>query len=367
MSKKTRSKRYVGVYHYKGVNGKCLWINYKLNGRTKWEKIGWDYEGYTEKTAQRIRGDRIRDINHGVELDTGSRDLTLSEAFKGYMEWATASNKPSARTDRYRYGKHLSHLDHRLLSQISVADLERLKVKMLKNGLAPGSIQAVMDLLKKVINRAILLDRYTGNNPVKKIPTIHAHNTKTRFFSYEEADILLGYLINADKTMFMQTAISLFAGLRRSEVMRLLGREIDLEKRLIHVVDFKSSGKAKERWVGICDELYNILKDVPKKPHEPVFKKFQRTKFTNAVKKLGFNDGVTDRLHRATFHTLRHTFASWLAMDGVDIYTIMELLGHSNIKMTMRYAHLIPDQKNEAVQNMGRNFKRSRSKLSVVK
>ena len=51
----------------------------------------------------------------------------------------------------------------------------------------------------------------------------------------------------------------------------------------------------------------------------------------------------------ATFHTLRHTFASHLAMSVVDLNTIRELLGHRSLEMTMRYAHLSRDHKSRAV------------------
>jgi len=56
--------------------------------------------------------------------------------------------------------------------------------------------------------------------------------------------------------------------------------------------------------------------------------------------------GITN----ATFHTLRHTFCSQLALSGVDIYTIKELAGHKRIEMTMRYSHLTPDHKKKALE-----------------
>jgi len=65
--------------------------------------------------------------------------------------------------------------------------------------------------------------------------------------------------------------------------------------------------------------------------------------------KSRFNKGVTDPRQKITFHTLRHTFASWLAIQGTHILTIKELLGHQTLAMTERYSHLIPEQKVQAL------------------
>ena len=57
-----------------------------------------------------------------------------------------------------------------------------------------------------------------------------------------------------------------------------------------------------------------------------------------------------------TFHTLRHTFASWLALQGTPILTIKELLGHQSLVMTERYSHLTPDHKKNAVDGIEAMF-----------
>ena len=72
--------------------------------------------------------------------------------------------------------------------------------------------------------------------------------------------------------------------------------------------------------------------------------------YFRTVADLKLNEGVNDPRDRVTFHTLRHTFASWLAMSGTPIKTISELLGHRTLSMTMKYAHLSPDHKRAAVK-----------------
>jgi integrase len=76
--------------------------------------------------------------------------------------------------------------------------------------------------------------------------------------------------------------------------------------------------------------------------------------FRSLADEVGLNAGIADndRQRRIVFHSLRHTFASWLALAGTDIYRIKTLMRHKSITMTMRYAHLIPDATQEAVHNL---------------
>jgi len=72
-----------------------------------------------------------------------------------------------------------------------------------------------------------------------------------------------------------------------------------------------------------------------------------------------FNNGIRDPRQKITFHTLRHTFASWLALQGTPILTIKELLGHQTLVMTERYSHLSPDQKKDAVNGIEAMFEKN--------
>ena len=76
------------------------------------------------------------------------------------------------------------------------------------------------------------------------------------------------------------------------------------------------------------------------------------TTFRDAVEALGFNRGITDQRQKVVFHTLRHSYASWLAEAGTDIYTVGKLLGHLTVQMSARYAHLGPGAMQEAVKRL---------------
>ena len=74
--------------------------------------------------------------------------------------------------------------------------------------------------------------------------------------------------------------------------------------------------------------------------------------FERVVKELGFNEGIEDARDKVVFHSLRHTFASWLVQRGVPLYTVAELMGHTTLEMTKRYSHLAPDTMRAAAMGL---------------
>ena len=89
----------------------------------------------------------------------------------------------------------------------------------------------------------------------------------------------------------------------------------------------------------------NPLSGSPPRPN-------QAKSFFRAVDAVGLNEGITDRRMKVVFHTLRHTFASWLVENGENLYTVKELMGHSTLTMTERYAHLGNGTLHNAVKRM---------------
>jgi integrase len=89
--------------------------------------------------------------------------------------------------------------------------------------------------------------------------------------------------------------------------------------------------------------------------------------FQRIIDRLGFNDGVDDSRQRVVFHTCRHTFASWLAIEGTPLYTIAKLMGHKSISMSERYAHLSPDHKKDAVNGLAAALKKHKGNVAEIK
>ncbi len=188
------------------------------------------------------------------------------------------------------------------------------------------------------------------------------YNRRERFLKAEEADILFAKLSKTSKTLHDISLTGLHTGMRASEIFRLKWGHIDLDNKLILVADSKP-GPSRNAYM--TEALENMLRNRELgEREENVFKSTNgkeiteiSNSFVKVVNKLGFNNGITDARQKVTFHTLRHTFASWLALKGESLLTIKELLGHQTLAMTERYSHLMPDQKREAVKSVESVFR----------
>jgi integrase len=127
---------------------------------------------------------------------------------------------------------------------------------------------------------------------------------------------------------------------------------VDVSANVLHII-----AKGGRRMpVRIPQDMIAMLKTYKRKPQDQIFSTPQTRAafekipacFGNAVRKLNLAPENGDSLYAVTFHTFRHTFASWLAQSGkVTLMELKNLMRHQNINMTMRYAHLIPGQESE--------------------
>jgi len=366
--------KHTGVYErvssskmHNGKADRCFDIAYKSDGKKVWEKIGWLSEGYTAKLASEIRAERLRSIRHGEELPKQKKKAPyLKDVAQKYFEWAETNKKQHGKDDRHRYKNHLIKFEDRRLNEISSFDLERWKSDLIKSGYAPATVKHCLVLMRQMFNKAVMWGMYQGQNPVKGVKIPSVQNQRERFLSYEEADTLLNKLLGTSIQLYTIALISLQTGMRAGEIFTLRGQDLDFQNDLINVSDPKNKAARKIFMTGKVKEM--LLQFVPEVPKDYIFKNKKGGRITEipksfrrAVDELKFNEGIDDPRQRITFHSLRHTFASWLALQGEQIQVIQELLGHRTLAMTTRYSHLMPDQKRRATLNLEKAFNGKRN------
>ena len=361
---------YKGVYErvsskikHNGKADRCFDITYKHDGKKIWEKCGWASEGYSAKRASEIRAERLRSIRHGEELPRQKKKAPLfKDVVKKYFTWAEVNKKQKGKDDKHRYKNHLIKFAERHLNEISSFDLERFKADLIERDYAPATIKHCLALLRQIYNKAFVWGLYTGDNPVKgvKMPTVS--NERQRFLSYDEAKKLLDKLNNdVSHQLYAMSVIALHCGLRAGEIFDLKGQHLDFRNDIITVADPKNN---RTRHAYMTEAVKAaLLRHVPESPDGCVFTDQQGKKFTEiprnfrtTVNDLGFNEGITDPRQRVTFHSLRHTFASWLALQGEQLLVIKELMGHKTLVMVQRYTHLLPDHKRQAALRLEKSF-----------
>jgi len=328
--------------------------------------VGWASEGITASFAAMVRAERIRALRFGEEvlpIQEKRKRYRLLCTFmeETYLPWAKNEKTPSTyRRELAAYRTWLKpYLGYEFLNEITPAHLEKLKQAMREAGRSPRTIEVTLATLRFALNKAKDWGIFKGDNPVSKVKIPRCDNRRLRFLTPEEAQALLAEVKKRSIQTYEICLLALHCGLRFGEITGLRWADIDLNNGIIYIRDPKNKTN---RVAYMTDEVRKMLASkTPGKPYEFVFKdrngkriRWVSKAFTRSVEALGLNDGITDPRLKVCFHTLRHTFGSWLVMAGVPIYTVKELMGHKTLAMTERYAHLASEAQRMAVKQLER-------------
>jgi integrase len=202
---------------------------------------------------------------------------------------------------------------------------------------------------------------YDGPIPTEGLVMPKLDNARTRFLTQDEAVKLLQAVMARSKTWHDVAFLSLHTGMRKSEVLKLRREHLDFGVGRILVKNAKTGSRTVPITAEVLPLLEALAPALPDAllftrrggdPHAEISSDSDES-FVRAVDDCELNQGVTDSRHKVVFHTLRHTYCSWLAMAGVPLFTIGELVGHSSTQMTKRYSHLCPDTKHDAASKIG--------------
>ncbi|MDR2100756.1 MAG: site-specific integrase [Campylobacteraceae bacterium] len=180
-------------------------------------------------------------------------------------------------------------------------------------------------------------------------------NNRERYLNTDEIKLLKDTIKNKPELLLF-IELSLSTGARLKTITSIAKKDINLITRTIQLQNHKSKNSYKgfvsNNLLSLLTQRYQELKN----PNDLLLDTDARTiqkQLQPLLNKL-FNDGfdTKDAKNRVVIHTLRHTFASHLAIKGVPIFTIMKLLDHKRIEETLRYAKLAPDNGLEEVKGL---------------
>ena len=360
--KRVHQKKWPGVYYYEGANkhlGRsdvCYHICFKIDGKLKWEKVGWKSEGYTPQVAAELRSERVRKARHGQDVQThkeireekAKKSKTLDEVSKEYFKHR-GGDKRSGHFDQLRYDKHVKPiLGDRPVKDIAPLDMERIKKNM--SELAPATVWGALELVRRISN----FGARTGMcDPLKfKVQLPKLDNQKVEYLEPEQLQRLLEVL---EVWPFREPArmikLALFTGMRRGEIFRLQDRDLDFRQGLITLRSPKGGKTVSIPLNPVADEI--LQEQVAQRDHrrprcEYVFpgKKGQQRTECKSAYRIRDKAGLEDF---RIFHGLRHHFAVTLANSGeFGLDMIGELLTHKSPQMTKRYAQYLPDTMKKA-------------------
>lgn len=244
--------------------------------------------------------------------------------------------------------KHLSKSKN--FSPLSRFEIEKI-IDELSEKLAPKTVNDYVNVLKQVYDYAQDL-RLIDENPTAKIKRLQETSRKEpRFFTKEEVGKIL---LNSNPFYKDLFTFFLYTGMRRDEVRFLEWSDIDFENRIIRVRNKDNFTTKSKRGRNI--PMYLRVKEILlKRKNESgfIFESPEGGVFARGTwRRVLLQAAKRAEIKNATLHTFRHTFASWLVMEGIDLTTVAQLLGHTDIKTTMIYSHLAPDHVKKAVEKL---------------
>jgi integrase len=337
--------------------GNRWWLDFYQNGKRVRESVtipGKEPKDVTKTEALKALAIRKAEIATGkFDIVQTRKQYPFDRVIKSFLENYSTHKKSEGRDVesskpllKFFKGKKLSFINS---WQVDKYKSHRLKtISIYGRPISKSTINREIAFLKTMLNYSVRRG-WLSENPLKGYSLYKEKPSKMRILSQEE---FRAFYKEASELLKPILLAAYYTGMRRNEVLKLKWENVYLDKGYILVEETKND---ESRVIPINKQLLktlNSLKLIPSdgfvftnkgKPIKDI-----RTAFDGALKRSG--------IKKFTFHDLRHTFASNLVMNGFDLVTVKELMGHSSIQMTMRYSHPTPEHKVQAIESLDAGF-----------
>ncbi|QUX94541.1 integrase [Marinomonas sp. CT5] len=316
-------------------------VRFRVNGRGSWEyKKIFPTKGECERFQRYTIAQYETQSDAKPWLDKPKDNRRLTEL----VELWDDTHGHFLRDGKRRKSKLLmiaSELGNHAGSSLTRLEYTRWRTQRSKEGKSPKTLNNDLSYLSSMFNTLIKAEEIHYPNPLADIDNVRMPDNELAFLTHDQINELLEETTRCDNQhVYLITKISLATGARWGEAEGLTVQRVRNNK-----VSFTDTKSGKNRSVPITPDLYEEIHEHAQKTRGNNVFIPSISSFRRALKRTSIE------LPRGqAAHVLRHTFASPFIMNGGNILTLQRVLGHSDIKMTMRYAHLAPDFLEEATR-----------------
>ena len=366
MTKLISSKKYKAVYHNKLKDGDVTYYIYyrDANRKQKRLRVGKKSEGVTEAYCHQLKTQIVSSQKSGEFLPPSvhpqhqQKTITLNDVADFYFDNQSTKSKQKWLN---KYNLRIRNLiGGKDINTIGIDEMESLRSSLLEMNLSPTTVNCYIDIVSAICNYALQKAVYNGKNPAKLIKKLRVDNRRERFLSKTEITELLEYL-QPNPTLLLFTKLSLSTGGRLQTILNIRKRDVDLENGIITLKDFKNNSSyygyitdddltelLLKRMLLIGNNDYVVRENGIKNISRYISRKMSSAFF--ALFNYDLDETDKDyRKNKVVIHTLRHTFCSFLGINGVSPFEIKQLSNHKSLSMVERYVKLNPNSGKDKV------------------
>lgn len=345
---------------YKRPNSKYWWMKFTFDGQLVQQstKVANKRDALTIEAAFR------HELALGrIGIKPKAKAPTFKQAVDDFLLWSKAEHAGNAKTyKRYYFSCQTlkNYFGAVKVDRIQKKNIEDFIVwrsgqtsRKTKDFITRETVNLELTALKTIFNR--LLDALIlRDNPARKVKQLKANERSFHVISPDEEKL---YLMACPQPLQDVAILMLETGMRCGEIYQLRRQDVSLEKGYLKV--YKAKTRSSIRQVHLSDRAKRVLQyRLDKFKNENLFPQ-------NDIDGNKPTDSL-DKKHLATVRNLkmnfrlydaRHTFASRAVENGIDLLVLASILGHSSLKMVMRYAHPSEEFKADAIKRMETNRK----------
>lgn len=338
-------------------------------GPRRTKRVAW---GYTmQKNGKQVRVTREAWTKEDAERELAAAQLglrapkpveraamTFGQAIEKYIGVKESEGKRSIRDDRQNlarlraaFGKDtpLEAITASLVSDYKVARMRTtVKSGESERPIGPATLNRELASLRHLLRLA--LEEWQVVSTLPRIKLLKEPEGRLRFLSEDEiARLLEACRGSLNKQLATIVTVAVNTGMRLGELMCLRWEDVDFSRGVLLLERTKSGRRREIPMNDAVDAALNALSG--DKVEGPVFRKASGERW-GSIRTAWDNACRAAKLEDVHFHDLRHTFASHMIMRGASLGDLRDLLGHADIKMTIRYAHLSPAHRRAAVDKL---------------